>query len=100
MFQLANVGWRLLVSIPIPAIVLMRETASAPYEAAANAVGRASPLLGESLTIRGSVVARRTAAVTSSTACASAPKTAPPPRAIGQETFTSIPATPSTPFRH
>ena len=41
------------MSIPIPVMVLIRETASAPDEAAANAVGRTSPLFGESLTITG-----------------------------------------------
>src|SRR5258706_15667784 len=74
----ASQGFRVRVFILIPVIVLMREMASAPDEAAASAVGRTSPLLGESFTMRGSVVARRTAAATSATACSLAPKTTPP----------------------
>ncbi len=65
----------------------------------ANAVGRTSPLFGESLTIKGSVVTRRTDAVTVATVCAFVPKTAPPASTFGQDTFTSMPATPSTPSR-
>ena len=80
-------------------MVLMRETASAPDEAEANAVGRTSPLFGESLTVKGSVVTRRTDAVTVATVCAFVPKTAPPASTFGQDTFTSMPATPSTPSR-
>src|SRR6266566_6950041 len=80
----ANVGRRLLMSIPIPVMVLMRETASAPDAAAASAVGRTSPLFGESLTIKGSVVTRRTDAVTVATVCAFVPKTAPPASTFGQ----------------
>src|SRR6202049_2332034 len=91
---LASVGRLLRMSIDMPVIVLISETASAPDAAAATAVGRASPLLGDSFTIIGSVVARRTAAVTSATACGSAPNTMPPARILGQETLTSMPATP------
>src|SRR6266704_3398777 len=46
-------------------IVLIKETASAPDEAAASAIGRKSLALGESFTMTGRVVTRRTAAVTS-----------------------------------
>ncbi|OLC63052.1 MAG: hypothetical protein AUH89_00395 [Ktedonobacter sp. 13_1_40CM_4_52_4] len=92
-----NAGRRVLISMPILVIVLISEMASAPDEAAAKAVGRASPLLGESFTITGSVVSRRTAVVTSATVAALAPKTSPPACTFGQETFTSIPATPGTP---
>src|SRR5205085_1260119 len=83
----ARMGRLARVSMPNPVIVLMSEIASAPDEAAATAVGRASPLLGESFTMIGSVVARRTTAVTSATARGSAPKTAPPARILGQETL-------------
>src|SRR2546423_227699 len=96
---LASTGRREEISMLIAVMVLMREMASAPDEAAATAVGRASPLLGESFTMRGSVVARRTAAVTLATASALAAKTAPPACMFGQETFTSIPDTPGTPSR-
>src|SRR5437660_7026210 len=88
----ARAVWRVRTSILIAVMVLIRETASAPASAAARAVGRTSPLLGESLTIRGRVVERRTAAVTRATASGLAPKTAPPSCILGQETFTSIPA--------
>src|SRR2546425_3882985 len=84
------------MSMLIPVIVLMREMASAPDEAAARAVGRTSEVLGESFTISGSVVAQRTAAVTSATAWGLSPKTAPPARTLGQETLSSMPATPGT----
>src|SRR5579884_2743300 len=86
----ASTGRRVEVSIRSAVKVLMRETASAPLETAARAVGLASPLFGESLTIKGSVVALQIAAVTSATACGSAPKTTPPARILGHETLTSI----------
>src|SRR2546421_6763082 len=96
---LASTGRREEISMLIAVMVLMREIASAPDEAAARAGGRTSPLLGESFTMRGSVVARRTAAVTLATAWGLAPKTAPPSWMFGQETLTSMPATPGTPSR-
>src|SRR6266513_714015 len=95
----ANVGRHLLMSIPIPVMVLMRETASAPDAAAASAVGRTSPLFGESLTIKGSVVTRHTDALIIATVCASAQKTSPPASTSRQDTFTSMQDTPSTPSR-
>src|SRR5579872_5516585 len=74
---LARVGRRAAISILMAVMVLMSEMASAPDEAAARAVGRTSPLLGESFIMRGSVVARRTADVTLATASGLAPRLLP-----------------------
>ncbi len=56
-----------------------------------------SVTLGESLTISGRPVARRQAPVTEASAAASLPKIMPPRSTLGQETFSSIAATPSAP---
>ena len=55
-----------------------------------------SVTLGESLTMTGLRVLRRTAWTTLPAAAGSAPNATPPAFTLGQEMFTSTPATPST----
>ena len=58
-----------------------------------------SVTLGDSLTISGLLVAARQAAVTAEAAAGSVPKTIPPCLTLGQEIFTSRPATSGTASR-
>ena len=81
----------------IPDRVLIAVRASAPASAMARAIGRMSATFGESLTSSGSVVTRRTAAVTSPAAPASMANWSPPAPTFGHEMLSSMPATPGTP---
>ncbi len=80
----------------IPDSVFTAESASAPASAIAVAIGRMSATLGESFTIRGSSVARRTARVTAAAASWSIANCRPPLPTFGQEMLSSTPATPGT----
>ena len=80
----------------IPESVLIAESASAPASAIATAIGRMSATLGESLTMSGSSVARRTARVTAAAASWSIANWSPPFPTFGQLMFSSTPAIPGT----
>src|SRR6056297_360196 len=85
-------GLREKTSTAIPVIVLISETADAPAETTASAIGTTSVTLGESLAIIGLPVFSRTALTTSAAACGSTPKLTPPAATLGQEILTSSPS--------
>src|SRR5918995_1794383 len=82
--------WR--TSMAIPGGVLINEIASAPASSTATATEVISDAPGLSLTTIGSVVADRTARVTSADICGSQPKQYPPWAILGHETLTSMAA--------
>ena len=77
-------------------MVLMTDRASAPASTQARAMATMSVTLGESLTMTGLRVFSRTASTTAEAAAGSVPKTIPPCLTLGQEMFTSTPATSGT----
>ncbi len=85
-------------SIAIPRQVLIREIASAPPASAARAIESIRVTFGVSLASTGREHALRTPATTRSHIPGSVPKSTPP-ETLGQETFSSKPATPGTPSR-
>jgi hypothetical protein len=84
-------------AIAIPDSVFTADSESAPASAMARAIGRTSATLGESLTMSGRSVARRTADVTEAAASASIANWSPPLPTFGHEMLSSMPATPGTP---
>ena len=95
--MLASRGRRVSMSIAMPVIVLISESASAPPASALRAITLMSVTFGESFTMSGLRVRSRTARTTRSAATGSTPKTTPPAFTFGQEMFTSTAATPSIP---
>ena len=93
---LASTGRRVFTSIAIPTNVLMSESASAPASTQALAMATTSVTLGESLTIKGLLVAARQAATTPAAQAGSLPKRMPPSLTLGHEIFISSAATSGT----
>ena len=95
--MLPSSGRRRPRSMAMPDSVLMALMASAPAASMAWAMARTSATFGESLTISGRSVARRTAAVTAPAASRSTANWRPPLPTLGQLMLSSMPATPGTP---
>ncbi len=76
--------------------VLIRDTASAPASSTAFAIMTISVTLGESFKMTGFFVWDLAALTTAVAAAGSVPNTMPPSLTFGQETFSSMAATPST----
>ncbi len=91
---LPSAGRRASMSIAIPSRVFIMDMASAPASSAAFAMATMSVTLGESFGMTGSEVACLTARTTLPTDAGSAPKCMPPRATLGQDTFSSMPATP------
>ena len=84
----------------MPERVLMHEIMSAPASCTLRAMRAMSVTLGESLMMSGLLgAASRAARVTAAASLGSCPKRMPPLLTLGQETFTSSAATPSSSLR-
>ena len=90
-------GRRFCTSIAIPTNELATHSASAPARSTAQAIAPMSVTPGVSFTISGRLVDPRTASVTAAAAAGSRPNSIPPTSRLGQEMFTSSPATPAAP---